>query len=206
MGAPAKNVRVDLTRAPSRYKPLCAGTTMGGDATLAFTLAQAGGVEVGFTQTGHTVFSLFKLPAAGTACDKSNNQAGCSPEDDRAGAVAFSDLPAGKYLFIFKATSATAGGAADAGVLNLRISAFQNRQVEVCNNGIDDDANGLIDCEIACFGINGCEAPACTPDVDLGPFSWGTTQSTRVDTRSARDLTRPCAERATARSASCVSS
>jgi hypothetical protein len=189
VGDAAKNVRVDLTRAPDRYHPLCAGKTPGGDAAVAFTLAQAGGIQVAYQQTGHTVFSLYKQPATGTACDNSDNELGCSPEDDPAGAVAFSDMPAGRYLLIFKATSATSNGPPDAGVVNLRISAFQNRKVEICNNGIDDDANGLTDCaDPTCFGISGCGAPACTPDADLGKISWGTMVSTTVDTSSAKDL------------------
>jgi hypothetical protein len=189
VGDPAKSVRVDLTRAPDRYRPLCAGKTPGGDAAISLTLAQAGGIEIAFMQTGHTIFSLFKQGAAGTACDNSDNQVGCSPEDDPGGAVAFSDLPAGQYVLIFKATSASSSGMADPGVLNLRISAFQNRKQEICNNGIDDDGNGLIDCQDpACFGIGGCAAPACTPDQDLGAISWGTMKSAMVDTRGAPDL------------------
>jgi hypothetical protein len=187
VGDPPKAVKVDLTKAPDRYHPFCAGTTPGGDAAIGLTLAQAGGIEIGFMQpTGHTIFSLFKMPAAGMACDDSNNRAGCSPEDDRQGAVAFSDLPAGRYVLIFKATSGAMPGVADPGILNLRISAFQNRMQEICNNGIDDDGNGLIDCaDPACFSIPGCEAPACTPDVDLGSISWGTVRSTTLDTTAA---------------------
>src|SRR5262249_2176903 len=80
-------------------------------------------------------------------------------------------------------------GVADPGIINMRISAFQNRKQEICNNGIDDDGNGLVDCvDPACFGISGCEAPACTPDQDLGPVSWGTMVPARVDTRGEPNL------------------
>ena len=38
-------------------------------------------------------------------------------------------------------------------------------RVEICGNGIDDDTNGLTDCDDpGCFGVGGCPAPACMPD------------------------------------------
>jgi hypothetical protein len=185
VGAPAKNVRVDLTRAPNRYKPFCAGNMpSGGDAALAFTLPEAGGIEVSFSQSGRSIFALYKQPDPGFACDDGDAHLACSFEDDRSGAVAFSEQPAGKYILIFKATEA-----GQEGILNLRISAFRNRRVEICANNIDDDANGLTDCDDpSCFGIGACGAPSCAPDVNLGQFDWGTTKSTTVDTRDAPDL------------------
>src|SRR5262249_5131379 len=119
VGDMPKSVRVDLTHAPDRYHPLCAGTTPGGDAAISLTLPAAGGIEIAFNQTGHTVFSLFKFPAAGTACDEADNEFGCSAEDDPSGAVAFSDLPAGQYLLIFKATTGGTPGVADPGIINM---------------------------------------------------------------------------------------
>jgi hypothetical protein len=188
VGDPAKKVRVDLTSAPDRYKPLCAGSTPGGDAAVAFTLAQPGGIEIAFQQTGHTIFSIFKLPPPGQACDNPDNLLGCAPEDDPSGAAAFSDLGAGKYLLVFKATTDASGKVAP-GVANLQISAFQNRRVEICNNGIDDDGNGLVDCQDpACFGIDGCVPSGCAPDADLRAFSWGTSGMTTIDTRGGRSL------------------
>ena len=38
------------------------------------------------------------------------------------------------------------------------ISAYRNRKIELCHNGIDDDGNGLIDCaDPACNGVAGCD-------------------------------------------------
>ena len=188
VGAPAKAVQVNLTRAPSRYAPFCAGTTPGGDAAISLNLAQPGGLEIQFNQTGHTVFALYQKPPAGVACDDADENVGCSAEDDRSGAVAFSDLPAGDYVLIFKATT-DASGTVDPGTLNLLVSAFQNRKVEICNNGIDDDANGLIDCaDPACFGIDGCAAPACMPDVDVGTLQVGGMAEATVDTSTSKHL------------------
>jgi hypothetical protein len=166
------NLRVDLTKATSQYEPTCAGTgtmSKGGDTAVAFTLADAGGVEITFNQspaTSHTIFSLFRKPAPGFACDY--DELGCTFEDDRSGSVAFSDLPAGDYILIFKATEP-----GQEGILALSISAFSDRQTEMCNN---DCANP------ACFGIGNCLAPGCMPDINLGSFSWGTMMTTVVDT------------------------
>jgi len=180
--APAKVVKVDLRAAPDRYRPTCSAMVPGGDSAIAFTLPEAGGVEVAYEQTGHTIFSLFRDPGPGLACDA--DQIACAFEEERANAVAFTEQPAGKYLLIVKAVSP-----GEAGTLTLRISAFRNRQVEICGNGIDDDGNGLTDCQDpSCFGIGGCNASACMPDVDLGAFGPGTVRSTTLDTRNARDL------------------
>jgi len=71
----------------------------------------------------------------------------------------------------------------------LRISAFRNRNVEICTNGIDDDGDGLVDCDDPdCFGVGMCGAPACTPDMDLGALSVGSKISATVDTRNAPDF------------------
>jgi hypothetical protein len=189
VGAPPKNVRLDLTQAPNRYKPLCAGNNpTGGDAAITFTLAEAGGIEVSYTQTGRTIFALYKQPEPGFTCDDGQAFLACSFEDQRSGAVAFSEQPPGKYVFIFKATDA-----GQEGVANLRISAFRNRRQEVCSNMIDDDGNGLTDCDDpTCFGVGPCGAPACKPDVDLGVIDIGTTRMTVLDTTTGTDLYHDC--------------
>lgn len=176
--AAAKTAQVDLRAAPSRYRPTCAGNVPGGDAAVAFTLAEPAGIEVGFQQTGHSIFALFRAPAPGQTCDA--DQVACAFEDVRSSAIAFSEAPAGRYILIVKATSA-----AEAGTVSLRLSSFSNRRVEVCGNKIDDDGNGLVDCDDpACFGLGSCTPPGCTPDVDLGAFSPGTIQSVSLDTRT----------------------
>jgi hypothetical protein len=180
--APAKVVKVDLTTTPDRYRPTCSANVPGGDTAIAFTLPEAGGVEVGYQQTGGTIFSLFQAPGPGLNCDA--NQIACAFEEQRANAVAFTEQPAGNYILIVKAISQM-----QEGQLTLQISAFRNRRIEICGNGIDDDGNGLIDCaDPACFGIGTCNASACTPDVDLGAFSPGTSRSTTLDTRSGGNL------------------
>ena len=87
-------------------------------------------------------------------------------------------------MFIVKAQST-----ALAGTINLRISAFGLRRVEICGNSIDDDSDGLTDCDDPeCFGLAICPAPACSKFQDLGNFSWGTRRTVTVDTRDGVTL------------------
>jgi len=107
------------------------------------------------------------------------------------GTVAFSPRPAGDYIFIFKAIEAGAEGP-----MHISVSAFKNRQMEICNNGIDDDGNGLTDCDDpACYGVGSCKPPICTPDVNLGDFAWGTQKSVSLDvTTGTNYYTAKCAK------------
>jgi hypothetical protein len=161
----------------------------GGDAAVSFTLAEAGGVEVGYQQGTGSVFALYREPEPGFACDDGHAIVSCGYVDNRAGAAAYPSLPAGRYIFVFKAQNPMMSS-----LLTVRFSAFGNRKVEICSNGIDDDDNGLTDCDDpACIGVGSCAAPACTPDQNLGAISWGTTKTFNVDTRGAKDLyTAPC--------------
>jgi hypothetical protein len=151
------HAQVNLASQPSRYHPSCAGGVPGGDYAVAFTLAESAGLLVNYRQTGLSLFSLFAMPGPGLACDA--DQQSCTPEDDPSrpsGALAYTTMPAGRYIFIVKAKSN-----ALAGTESLDFSAFSGRAVEACGNGIDDDGNGLVDCDDpACFGFGHCGAPA----------------------------------------------
>jgi hypothetical protein len=174
----------NLRTASDTYQSTCAAGMPGGDVAIGFTLAEAAGLEVQFQQpqTARSIFTLYRLPAPGLACDA--DQLTCAFENESANAVAFLDLAAGRYVFIVKAQSPS-----QAGTINLSFAAFSGRRVEICGNGIDDDNDGLTDCaDPDCFGMAGCPAPACTPDQDLGSFSWGTRRTVSVDTRNGGTL------------------
>ncbi len=172
----AKTAAANLRTATDDYQSTCSAGVAGGDTAISFTLAEAAGLEVQFQQTGRSIFALYRMPGPGLACDA--DQLSCAFEDEAANAVAFVGLSAGRYVFIVKAQSVSL-----AGTISLRFSAFSGRRVEICGNQIDDDANGLTDCDDpACFGVAGCPAPACKPDQDLGNFSWGTRRTVTVDT------------------------
>jgi hypothetical protein len=179
---PARSATIDTRTATDDYQSTCSAGVAGGDVAFEFTLAETAGVEVEFQQTGRSIFAIFRMPPPGLACD--TDQARCSYQDDARNAVAFLSLSAGRYVFVAKAQSTSLSG-----VINLRISAFGLRPVEICGNKIDDDSDGLTDCDDPeCFGLVTCPTPACNLDQDLGNFSWGTQRTVTIDTRDGVTL------------------
>jgi uncharacterized protein (DUF2141 family) len=180
------------TMGSNRFHPTCSGTSTANDYVVRFTLHDTAGVLVNWTQAAgaNHVISIFKTPPPGQACDTS--QVSCFyPGGETGGLVAFSPKPPGDYIFIFKGIKPQSEGA-----MHIEVSAFVNRQMEICNNGIDDDGNGLVDCaDPACFGVDGCKPSICLPDVDLGDFAWGTQKTTTVDVTTGNNYyTATCAK------------
>jgi hypothetical protein len=181
---PARTANLDTTGAPNRNHPTCVGASSAGDATVSFTLPQAGGILLNYMQSGSHGFALFPAAGPGLPCDTNEN--GCVFPGGGGGGIAFSNRAAGRYILIVKARSLT-----EQGPVSVTLSAFSNRQVELCNNRIDDDGDGLIDCiDPDCFGVAGCPATACVPDIDLGAIGPGTVVSQVVDVTAGRDLYR----------------
>jgi hypothetical protein len=180
--AAGKTAAVDTRGVADRFRPTCAGSSSAGDRTVSFSLGEAAGVLVEYTQSGQHAFGIFRMPPPGLACDA--EQLDCVIETRGNSSFAISNLAAGRYLLIIKATAA-----GTASRIDLRLSAFKNRRVEICGNGFDDDSNGLADCDDpSCFGVGGCTASACTPDVNAGSLSRGTQRMVTVDVRAARNL------------------
>jgi len=189
-GAPAKMITVNTATSTNRYQVTCAGQSTGADRTVEFTLPVASTIDVVFNQGGNHVFGLFPLPAIGLACD--DNQKDCLNPGMPAGEFAVSGLPAGQYLLIVKATSPQ-----QTGLVSMRLSVpSPGRGVEICNNMVDDDGDGLIDCmDPDCFGVGNCTGSVCTPDLNAGafspgsnPVSPGTVQTLMIDTTTGKDL------------------
>jgi hypothetical protein len=183
VGDPPVNLVVNTQTSSSRYQVSCAGASTGNDIAIRYSLAETAGLLIQWNETGDHVFSIFQDPGQGAQCD--TDQLSCYyPAGATGGEVAFSPRGAGTYDLIIKALTPSAEG-----TLNLSISAYKNRQVEICNNGIDDDNNGLVDCaDPACFGVGTCGAPLCEPEIDVGNFSVGSTVSLNVDTTKGETL------------------
>ena len=190
-GAPAKLITVNTASSTNRYQVTCAGKSTGADRAVQFTIPVASTVDVVFNQGGDHVFGLFPLPATGLACD--DNEQDCFNPGLPAGEFAITALPAGQYLLIVKATSPQ-----QTGLVSMRLSVPMNGRgdVEICNNGVDDDGDGLTDCmDPDCFGIGNCTASACTPDMNAGSFTAGPTPATpgtiqmlTIDTTTGKNL------------------
>ena len=180
--APKKTV-VDTTKGSNRYHPTCAGTSTGKDIVVSFSVKETVSIFLQMTQlTGEHFYGLYRMPKAGDACD--SDQAVNCPSDPLGSSPSgtnWSYFTPGEYLLIFKASAA-----GKEGQINLTVSAWANPGVELCDNGIDDDGNGLIDCaDPACADAVNCQAPMCLPDRDLGDFNIGTRMPLTVDLTSA---------------------
>jgi hypothetical protein len=177
VNAPGKSASFDTTgMTPDENVPTCQAKTGGGDFTLAFSLYETAGIQLVWDQIGDHVVALAHVPPAGDKCDAEiidcYDPAGRQNDD-----VAWGEFPPGDYEFIFKATRPGGEGPIDA-----TVSAYRNRKVEICHNGIDDDGNGLIDCaDPACFGVAGCTGPYCMPNDNLGNMAIGDSQSVTLN-------------------------
>ena len=176
VNGPGKSVSFDTTGATPDNNLTCEATKGGGDIVVHFQLQQTAGVLLNWDQNGDHVVGLMQSPTPGQACDA--NQLSCyDPSGRSSDEVTWDDLPAGDYEFIFKALKP-----GDEGHIDATISAYTDRKVELCHNGIDDDGNGLTDCaDPACIGVAGCSAPYCMPDVQLGQMTIGDSQTVNLN-------------------------
>ena len=190
VGDSPKTAVVDTTTGSDRYHPSCAGASTGKDIVVRFTVKDTVGLVLRMTQpTGDHAYGLYKMPKPGDSCDSddANNCEHLSappiPE------ASWWPFDAGEYLLIFKAMAA-----GKEGQINLSVSAWAGRGVEICDNGIDDDSDGLVDCDDPdCAIALSCQAPMCLPDTNLGDFDVGTRKTLNVDLTSAtRTFTTVC--------------
>ncbi len=195
VGDPPKTTVVDTTKGSNRYHPTCAGTSTGNDIVVSFTVKNPDGIILDMTEpVGEHFYGLYSMPTAGDACDSGDQAVNC-PQAPLVGPsipeVSWKPFPPGEYLLIFKAAAA-----GEEGQIDLSISAWDIRGVEICDNGIDDDGNGLIDCaDPACANAVNCQAPMCLPDRDLGDFDVGTSRSLVVDlTNATRTFSTECGQ------------
>ena len=188
-GDSPRTLTVDTSTGSNRYHPTCAGTSTGNDVVVQFSVKTSVGVSVDVSQlSGDHVYGLFHMPAAGAACD--SDEAGC---DDLGGqssdSMGWHPRGAGEYLLIFKPVAAGKEGR-----LSVTIVAYDDRGVEICDNGIDDDGNQLIDCDDpACADTPNCHTLLCSPDDNWGDFSVGTSKTVNVDlTNATQTFTTTC--------------
>jgi hypothetical protein len=179
VNGPGKTASFTTTTADAENNLTCQGKAGGKDVVVRFTLQETAGILVDWSQTGDHVLALVKLPDPGQPCDV--NQISCyDPSGRMMDAVAFGEQPPGDYAIIWKALQP-----GDEGSVSATISAYRNRQQELCHNGIDDDGNGLIDCQDpACVGVAGCSAPYCQPNVNLGTMMVGDSKSAMLDIKN----------------------
>ncbi len=143
----------------------------GGMVVTKFTVASDNtAVKLSFTQSmgADHVFGLFR---AGVLQGCAANPVGCyspNPPGAPMGSTTWV-LDAGEYYLIVQAFTAQHQGTAD-----VTLSTPSSKLKEICNNGIDDDGNGLIDCQDpACFNDPSCKKSECKPDINVGTLVLG---------------------------------
>jgi len=183
VGDTPKSAVVDTSKGSNRYHPSCAGDSTGKDMVVRFTVKDTVGIILDITQiSGAHAYEVYDMPKAGDACDSGSIAQNCYDLTGQTGVEAsWWPFAAGEHLLIFKATAA-----GEEGQINLTVSAWAGRGVEICNNGLDDDGNGLVDCDDpACATAVNCQALMCLPDGNLGDIDIGTSKAVNVDLTDA---------------------
>ena len=79
------------------------------------------------------------------------------------------DMQPGVHYIIVQAISSGAEGTMD-----LTLRGAEQRTAEICNNGIDDDGDGFVDCnDRKCATDTNCQGSRCRPDKNLGLLPLG---------------------------------
>src|SRR5205814_305363 len=136
----------------------------GGMVVTEFTVAGGiAAVRMDYTQPANAdhVFALFRA-GVNQACNQ--NPIDCfDPKAAPAGTHTWV-LPPGHYYLIVQAFTAGHQGS-----VTVTLSTSPSMKMETCNNGVDDDGNGLTDCfDPACAADAACAGKICKPDVNVG--------------------------------------
>ncbi|MFH2008419.1 MAG: hypothetical protein ABI333_17670 [bacterium] len=122
---------------------------------------ERGRLRIAFHQAGDHKFGLYFKGGPDAGCADTLGSTCVNQAPNTSGVLEYGSLPASKYFLIIAEGSLGAGGQVDL-VLTL---ADPNNPVELCNNELDDDANGQVDCgDLACFERTGvCDFTGCDP-------------------------------------------
>src|SRR6266700_267571 len=133
-----------------------------------FSVNQLTDVRLDFMQGANAahVVELYRA-GANQACDQ--NPVDCVTVGQMASAThTFAGLAAGTYRLIVESYPSTPGST------TVRLSTGVVQVMEICNNGVDDDKNGLTDCQdSACVNSTVCAGSECTPDTSVGSLVIG---------------------------------
>ncbi len=151
-----------------------------------------GGIGIGFEcdETGDQVIDLFLAGGPRDACDV--NEITCADPKVLSFGCNYEvpNLQPGTYNVIVQSFQPGSEG-----TMNLNIFIVGDRQLEICNNGIDDDGDGKIDCaDLKCVTSPFCENHMCRPDQTINPMPLtGMNVTEIVETQGQMAMTAPCA-------------
>jgi hypothetical protein len=177
-------LHADLTSATQIYKTSC-GHGSGHGRAYRVNLLSPMFVDVRISQSGDQVWALVPQISPLAACDAADDHDGICIDPNNTGASFFiGPQQPGIYYVIVAGFSSGSEGTVD-----VRMSGRETGTLEICNNGIDDDGDGAVDCnDRKCVGDVECKKLRCQPDEDLGlvPLD-GSTSIKAVDTSRAGD-------------------
>jgi hypothetical protein len=160
---------------------------------IQLTLAQHAGIAFDCRQTGQQVLGLFSQAGPRDGCDK--NELSCADPQVLPFGCNFEipNLQAGVYYVIAEGFQPGSEGTVD-----ITLTAVDDRALEICNNGIDDDMDGFTDCaDKKCATSPYCVAQACTADMnatfDPMPLN-GMPVFANLNTMGAKVLAQPSCE------------
>jgi hypothetical protein len=132
-----------------------------------FSVVAQGGIAIGFdcTQTGDHVIDLFAAGGPRDTCDVSEITCADPNTLPFGCGYAVPNLQSGDYNVIVQGFTSGSEGSVD-----LNISVLGDRAIEICNNQIDDDNDGFIDCaDRKCATSPACAKLQCRPDTSILP-------------------------------------
>ncbi|MCC6746556.1 MAG: hypothetical protein IT371_02795 [Deltaproteobacteria bacterium] len=181
-GAP-RTVKLDLTKANNDQTVPCA---LGGgkDSVIEVDLPQVSGLQVSCSQTGDHVIGLFLPGKPRDPCDKTPINCADMQTGPLGCNFIFPNLQPGKYYVIVEGFKSGSEG-----TMNLTLSATPDHAQEICNNKVDDDGDGKIDCQDSnCSSKPICQGQTCKPDQVVGmiPFA-GAPRNVAVTTKGSVD-------------------
>ncbi len=157
----------------------------GPDHVLGFTLAAAARLLVDFDQEAGTAHAIgLSLPAGPTggctdAVYRCIDLSGSTETPDLLGWFSALPFPAGDYFLVID------GAAPGAGSVSVHVTAYDALEA-VCDDGVDNDADGLEDCgDTDCIAAAACSDSACPVDADLGILATGDSIHHTADTSTA---------------------
>jgi hypothetical protein len=176
-------VHVDLTSATEVFATTC-GKGDGRGRAYRVNLLQPMILDFFCTQTGDQILQLSSQTGPLDACDANVNN--CADPSILPGGCNFGipDLQPGTYYILVQGFTRGSEGTVD-----LTLQGAAQRLLEICNNGIDDDGDGAIDCnDRKCATDPSCASQRCRPDKQFGLLAIdGTTVSATVQTSGAGD-------------------
>ena len=181
--APPVSISADV-KAANNDQTLSCAFGGGKDVVIEVELPQVSGLEIDCNQSGDHVLGLFAAGDSRDPCDA--NKLSCA--DPKTGPLGCSfiwpNLQPGKYYVVVEAFKP-----GDEGWVNINLSARPDSAQEICNNGVDDDGDGQIDCQdYNCATEPSCQGSTCTPDQKLGIIpSGGAPVSAALSTQGSGD-------------------